>query len=283
MTDILYRGHRDSRRTRRRHCLPTGELIECRGVIATALALSALAAAATAGGAVASGAIGAHAAGVAGDKQAQAAKDAAAAQTAAADKAEAFQRQQAENTWLNSQQVQRANYDQSKARYGSISGVASQYGLNLGGMPDYAPGIDPHFDTGASPLPGAGTVSGAAPAAGGSPSAFLKGLLDSGMDPQQAAQKTNSQFNLQTGAQAQYYAPSAQTSGKAVIGLPDAYISQEPSGWALTQRGGAGTIAGSAKSSAPGMAAPMMNAPAVNTAIPTPYQPGSIAALARRY
>lgn len=241
-----------------------------------------------------SSAYGAH-------SQASAAKDAAKLQTDAANHAAdvqsqsaaealTFQKQQAENQWLNSQNVQRANYEQSKARYGSIAGVASQYGLNLGGMPDYQAGIDPHFDTGATALPSsstapnaAGTIAGSAPASNASPSAFLKGLLDSGMDPQQAAQKTNSQFNLQTGSQAEYYAPSAHTSGKAVIGLPDAYISQEPSGWAVTQRSGGGQKAGTIAAASPYMAAPAMNVPQVNTAIPTPYQPGTIAALARRY
>src|SRR4051812_6835145 len=70
--------------------------------------------------------------------QTDAAKYAAGLQDQAAQRAEAFQRQQAENEWLNSQNTQRANYDQSKARYGSIAGLAAENGLNLGGMPDYA-------------------------------------------------------------------------------------------------------------------------------------------------
>jgi hypothetical protein len=156
----------------------------------------------------------------------------------------AFQKAQAETDWQNSQVTNRANYDQWAAAEGRKSGLGALLGLGPREIPAFQPGIDPGFTSGAAPLPSstpAGTgASASSSAPSGSPSAYLKGLLDQGMDPQQAAAKTNAQFNLQTGSQAAYYAPSGATGGKAVIGLPDSYISQEGNGWQITQRAGVG-------------------------------------------
>jgi hypothetical protein len=195
--------------------------------------------------------------------QTGAANHAADVQDQAAQRAEAFQRQQAENEWLNSQNTQRANYDQSKARYGSIAGLAAENGLNLGGMPDYAAGIDPHYDTGATPAPGsiaAATPGANAPAASGTAGAAeMKALLDGGLDPQQAVQQFNQKYGRSTGNEAVYYDPS-QHGGVATIGLPDAYLAKPGASWDITQRsGGVGTT------SAPG-AAPTYTPP-------TPYTP----------
>lgn len=229
--------------------------------------------------------------------QSGAAKDAAKLSTDAANHAAdvqgkstadalAFQKQQAENEWLNSQNTQRANYDQSKARYGSIAGVASQYGLNLAGMPDYAAGIDPHYDTGQTPTPGSGSIAGAGPSAsptgGQAGAAEMKALLDSGVDPQQAVSQFNQKYGRTTGNQAVYYDPS-QHGGVATIGLPDAYLAKPGASWDITQRSGAGSIAGASKPLPSAAVPPSYTAPAVTTGIPTPYQPGSIAAMGRRY
>lgn len=210
--------------------------------------------------------------------QAQSAREQAAAQTAAADKAEKFSRQQAENEWRNSQNTQRANYDQARARYGTIAGMAGEYGLNVGAMPDYAPGIDPHYDTGATPAPGsiAGATPGAsAPPAGGTAGAAeMKALLDGGLDPKAAVAQFNQKYGRSTGNEAVYYDPS-QHGGVATIGLPDAYLAKPGASWDITQRSGAaapkaGTIAAA---SAYTPSAPPL---------PTPYQVGTIGAYARR-
>lgn len=242
-------------------------------------------AAATAG---AWGAIGAGA-GIAGNlvgasKTAGAAKDAAKLQTDAANHAAdlqskstaealAFQKQQAENEWLNSQNTQRANYDQSKARYGSIAGVASQYGLNLGAMPDFAGGIDPHYDTGASPLPSGSTTpntTGTIAGASGAP----------GVDPAKGdiAGQISAYFKSRgvSDQETPYW-----VSKWAEFGAKDpAYFNQRLAAADIFGTGAgapkAGTIA------AAGMTAPAMTAPAATTPIPTPYQPGTIGAYGRR-
>lgn len=283
MTDILYRENRTSRRLRHRQAWPTGELIESRGVIATAIALTALAAAATAGGAVASGAIAAHAAGKAADKQTEAANHGADLQKQSTDEALAFQKQQAENEWLNSQNTQRANYDQSKARYGSIAGVASQYGLNLGAMPDYAPGIDPHYDTGATPTPPTGSIAGAA-GASGNPT-----------DPNYIAQQLQGVYkSLGVSPTGRGTGPTDIAYMADQVAKTGGWTPQNAAYWAgpsgriaseLAKSGGgspAGSIAGAVKPLPSAAIAPTYSTPQVTTPIPLPYQPGSIGA-ARRY
>jgi hypothetical protein len=71
------------------------------------------------------------------------------------------------------------------------------------------------------------------------------------MDPQAAASAFNQKYGRSTGNEAKYYAPSADTSGKAVIGLPDSYLSQESNGWSVTQRGGGGSGRGAAATAGP--------------------------------
>lgn len=252
----------------------------------TAAILSAIAAGASAAGGITAAHMASSGATDAAKLQTDAAKYGADKQDAATQRAEAFQRQQAENAWQNSQQTQRANYEQSKARYGSIAGVASQYGLNLGGMPEYSPGVDPHYDTGAAPLPSssttpnaAGTIAGSAPQGQGN-AAALKALIDGGMDPQAAVSTFNQRYGRSTGNQAVYYDPS-QHGGKATIGLPDAYLSLEPTGWGITPRSGGTAKAGTIAGASPYMAPPAIGVPQVNTAIPTPYQPGTIGSYGR--
>lgn len=167
---------------------------------------------------------------------ANAAENASRTQSASTDKATAlatsdeaerrreFDQQQAEakRQW----DTEQAN----KAPYRQVSSDALLRVRDLLGLP-----------AGAPVTMGAGSTanaSGQSTGARGGSAADLKALIDGGMNPQQAAQAFNQKFGRSTGNEAVYYAPSAQTSGKAVLGLPDAYISQEPQGWAITQRGG---------------------------------------------
>lgn len=55
-----------------------------------------------------------------------------------------------------------------------------------------------------------------------------------GKSPQDAIAQFNRQFGRSTGNEAVYYDPSVH--GRATIGLPEAYLSQESDGWRLTQR-----------------------------------------------
>lgn len=238
------------------------------------------------------------------NKQAGAAQDAARLQTDAANHsadlqskstadALAFQKQQAENEWLNSQNTQRANYDQSKARYGSIAGVASQYGLNLGAMPDYAPGIDPHYTGGGGMGPGSiqSVVGGTSAPGQTDPNApapgTIAGATPGGGDP------------ILDAVAANYKSLGVTPTGPGTGPTDAAYMAQKiketggltpqntsywfGTGGRIAQelakaKGGAAQKAGTIAAASPYMSAPTMSAPAVNTAIPSPYQPGTIGA-----
>lgn len=118
----------------------------------------------------------------------------------------------------------------NKAPYRQVSSDALLRVRDLLGLP---------AGSASSPATGMPSANGAVASKAGS-AADLKALIDSGMDAQQAAAAFNQKYGRTTGNEAKYYAPSADTSGKAVIGLPDSYISQEPQGWSITQRGGGG-------------------------------------------
>lgn len=146
MTEILYR-HRTSHRRAIRQQLPTGELVETRGVIASALALGALAAGLSGGGAVAAGAINSRAAGNAAktqsdaatraaEIQAQSARESQAAQTAANDKTLAYQKEQDALTAQRYDAAQRGNYNQYVSKVKGAQSLGSTIGFNL---PDAAP------------------------------------------------------------------------------------------------------------------------------------------------
>ena len=80
-----------------------------------------------------------------------------------------------------------------------------------------------------SPTPPPGTASRATPTA-----AYLKSLIDGGLSPQAAIAQFNQETGRTTGNEAVYYGP--EVHGRATIGLPEAYLSNEPGGWAVTQR-----------------------------------------------
>lgn len=196
------------------------------------------------------------------DKAAQIAADASKygvdAQTAASQAAEKFAREQGEYAYQASETANKANYGQYLAREHRLQSVGDLLGAGPRETPAYVPQPDPNYTSTNTPP----TVNQALKTSGsGSASAYLKSLLDSGMDPQQASDKTNAQY---PGAGALYYAPSSKTSGKAVIGLPDSYLSQETNGWNVTQRGPEG-------------------ATAAPKAVYTPYVPQSMTQLFAKY
>lgn len=103
---------------------------------------------------------GAHQQSNAADKAAQIAADAAKygvdQQTAAAQRAEAFERQQAENAYLNAEADRKGNYDQWAAGQRLHNSVRSALGYGAQDIPAYVGGVDPRFmDPGApAPTPG---------------------------------------------------------------------------------------------------------------------------------
>ncbi len=175
-------------------------------------------------------------------KSSESSDKAAQLQSTASDKATALaQQQEAERkSEFDQQQAQaKLQWDTeqaNKAPYRQISSDALLRVRDLLGLPQGAPLPSSAAPTGTPSSAGAPTAT--ATGSGGS-AADLKALIDGGMNPQQAASVFNQKYGRSTGNEAVYYAPSAQTSGKAVLGLPDAYLSQEPQGWAITNRGSA--------------------------------------------
>ena len=166
MTDILYRGHRDSRLARfgrHLHRVPTGEVIDARDVIASTLALSALIAGATAGGAVASGAIQSRSATRGAQLQTQAANYAADQLAAANQREEQFKREQAQHDWENQETTRRANYDQWAARERRLGSIAERLGYGRRDIPGYVPSVNPGY------LPPSGGVSTTQPVTNAQP------------------------------------------------------------------------------------------------------------------
>src|SRR3990167_6009829 len=106
------------------------------------------------GTAIASGAIQARAHGKAAKLQTQSANYAADRQLESSKAAEAFQRQQAQATWVNQEGDRRANYDQWAARERRLGSVADALGYGQREIPGYVASIDPQFQSGAGPMAG---------------------------------------------------------------------------------------------------------------------------------
>lgn len=88
--------------------------------------------------------------------QADAATKAAQLQDAANQRAEVFQRQQAENTYLNDESTRKANYDQWSVGQALHNSVRAKLGYGASDIPAYVPGVDPRFtDPGTSAPPAA--------------------------------------------------------------------------------------------------------------------------------
>lgn len=138
--DVLYRGNRDSRSARRtRRLLPTGEIVESRGVIATAIALSALAASAAAGGTVAAGAMSSHAANKGARLATDAANHGADLQAQSTREALDFQKSEAARSAANEEVTRRANYDQYVAQQRRRSTLGQMLGYAPIEIPPYVP------------------------------------------------------------------------------------------------------------------------------------------------
>lgn len=243
--------------------------------IGTAAAIASLIAAGAGAGA---SAYASHKQGEAANATADAAKYGADKQDAAAQRAEAFQRQEAENAWQNAQQTQQSNYNQQKARYGMISQLGGQFGLPSMTMPDYVPGIDPHYTDGGSPPPG--TISGGPPSSGApsGPSSAPSGIDWTQSGPQ-LAQRLSAYFKSKGVADSEvpYWVAKAPELVARGQELKDPEYANKRLAAANIFGGGAGTVAGS-RATAP-MTAPSPYTPiAPLTGIPTPYQPGTIAA-----
>lgn len=99
------------------------------------------------------------------NKQADANARAAELADEATKRAEAFSREQAETGWQSNEHTQKANYDQWRARQDAIMGsLGQQLGIHYA-APEYSAGIDPHYTGvgGPAAAPGAPATSTAAP------------------------------------------------------------------------------------------------------------------------
>lgn len=134
----------------------------------TAAIIMAASAAASAGASVYGAKKQAGAATDAAKLQTDAANHSADLQDAAAKRAELYARQQAETGWQSNEHTQKANYDQwAQTQHAIMDTLGSQLGIKYA-MPDYTPGVDPHYLDSAGPMPtstSAGPTSTAGPTA----------------------------------------------------------------------------------------------------------------------
>lgn len=120
---------------------------------------------------------GAHEQTSAADRAAQIAADAARytadQQTAAAARAEAFDRQQAENTYLGGEADRKGNYDQWAAAQALHNRVRDALGYGSQDIPAYVGGVDPRFTdpSAPAPVPGGPVVPTANTGVAGNPAA----------------------------------------------------------------------------------------------------------------
>lgn len=121
---------------------------------------------AIAGGSAAAGIVGAKmqsgAAHDAATAESSAAKYAADQQTKANAEALAFSKQQGENAFQNTEAARQGNYGMYAAAQRRLGSIGSLIGAAPREIPDYVPGVDPHFD-GSAATPGAPSSGGAAP------------------------------------------------------------------------------------------------------------------------
>jgi hypothetical protein len=111
-----------------------------------AIAAVPLIAAAVSGGAsVAGSAIAAHGSNKAAQSSIAAANHAADVEAQSQAEALAFQRQQAENTYRNTEVNRRGNYDQWAARESRLGSIGQLLGYGARPVPAYVPSVDPQF------------------------------------------------------------------------------------------------------------------------------------------
>lgn len=131
---------------------------------------------AAAGGQAAGAKIGANANRDAAAQSTAAANHAADLQAEANRQAIAFEREQAQNAFLNSEAARRGNYDQWAAREARLGSIGAALGYGSRPVPGYVPGVDPHYTGGptagaALAVPVGSGRTPAAAAAAGSPMA----------------------------------------------------------------------------------------------------------------
>ena len=107
-----------------------------------------LAAGIAAAGAVGGAAISSRSASGAARRQSEATTEAARLEDEAAKRAEAFQRQQAQQQWVEAEAVRLANYDQWAARQRSLNAFRQKHGYGPTEIPGYVPSQDPGFGGG---------------------------------------------------------------------------------------------------------------------------------------
>src|SRR3990167_3277431 len=96
------------------------------------------------------------------ETQTQAANRAAQIKAQSQAEALAFQRQAAQNAYLNDEAARRGNYDVWAATEGRRGSIGALLGMGPRNIPAYVPGVDPRFDgggegtSGPMPVPGAG-------------------------------------------------------------------------------------------------------------------------------
>lgn len=101
-------------------------------------------------------------------------KYAADRETAANAEATAFARQQGENAYQNTEAARKGNYGMYAAAQRRLGSIGSLIGAGPREIPDYVPGVDPHFD--GSGGPNVSAPSSATGATGGD--AVTQALLD---------------------------------------------------------------------------------------------------------
>lgn len=106
---------------------------------------------------------------------------------------------------------------------------------------DLAPGAAP--PSGAAPPPGEYTKrptllpdTAGGPATSGPVDQYLLSLIQSGVDPQEAARRANQAYGLTFGSEAVYY--PASVHGTPTIGLPGSYLSFDNGAWHIVPRAG---------------------------------------------
>lgn len=243
--------------------------------IATATAIAIAAAAASTTGTIYAANRGANAAEEGARTQSDAANHAADVQGKGNADALAFQRQQSENAWRDSERIARANYEQSRGRHNAARTLGQTIGFDLPDMPDYVAGEDPRFDQAGGPTSTASSPSRSTPSGYGAQDAQLGEWLRGGMDPAQAIAKFNQQFGRTHGNEATF-------SHDNTIAVPTGYYATGSNGWQFAAGDHSGGGGGGNQSQGPSL----FNAAPVQVQAPrdlqNPFQPGTLGFALRR-
>lgn len=271
---------------------PGTDHVEAFVATGTAIAL-AIAGAASAGTSVYAANKASSTAKEAANTQAGAANHAADLQSKAAADALAFQKQQAEVDFQNSELARRANYDQYAAGRHRLDTLGGLLGQGPQTVPDYVPGKDPNF---AGPAP-AGSVNGTTAPTTGAPGSVnattsATGPINWTAPPDQLSAQLSAYFKSKgvSDQETPYWVGKAAELVARGQELNDPGYADRRLSQANVFGGGGGSTAPSATTAPPGSInatgyAPMTAGP-ITPAIQPPkvsYQPGSIGATTRGY